>query len=260
MPQGSPYTRGADGTLSFDMSVPLRQPTGNNMPGIASALGIANVAGNILGGIMGRSGQKEANRMNAKLVREQMAFQERMSNTAYQRSAADLEKAGLNRILALGSPASSPGGAAATMQNINQSMQDGLKEAGATAYQAARMKADLRLLQSQTAKVQADTTVSKTVAERNRALNKGLNLIGDLITEGRSGVEDILGPVGSGSPLNTLRGLTTDAIEGTANTGKRAYGLIKQAPSAIRKKLEDAKRDLLDWYEGSGRRRRQQNR
>lgn len=53
---------------------------------------------------------------NARSAQKQMDFQERLSNTQYQRAAADLEKAGLNRILALGSPASSPSGATASIE------------------------------------------------------------------------------------------------------------------------------------------------
>lgn len=225
-----------------------------------SALGIANIGANILGGLMGRSGQREANRMNRQLVREQMAFQERMSNTAYQRSAADLEKAGLNRILALGSPASSPGGAAATMGNIETAMQDALKESGASAYQAARMSEDLRLLKAQRAKVEKDTQVGETVRQRNEAINTSLRFISDAITEGRTGLESLLGPIGSGSPLDTARGWTTDAIEGTVNTGKSLAKKIEEAPDSIKRKLEEAKKSLLDWYEGSGRERRRNNR
>lgn len=74
---------------------------------LGSALGAA--AGDLGGAVF-------SGLFNAHEASKNRDFQEDMANTAYQRAAKDLEAAGLNRVLALGSPAATPSGAVASVQ------------------------------------------------------------------------------------------------------------------------------------------------
>lgn len=95
--------------------------------------------GAVIGGI-GAAGieyasARAANKTNIGLAREQMSFQERMSSTAYQRSAADMRKAGLNPYLMSPGGASTPPGAKAevrsSFEKAAQAAQLGLLSANA---------------------------------------------------------------------------------------------------------------------------------
>lgn len=121
-------------------------------------LAASNIGSTLLGGIIGSKGQSSANRANLQIAREQMKFQERMSSTAYQRSAKDLEAAGLNRILALGSPSSSPGGASAVMQNPKAALGEAV---GKTTAKGLEAKITRQSLDNMRAVEQRDNYASK---------------------------------------------------------------------------------------------------
>ena len=134
-------------------------------PGTAALLttGITSAV-DLVGGILGRRGQKEANRQNLQIAREQMNFQRYMSNTAYRRAATDLEAAGLNRILALGKPATTPAGQTARMENPNTALAASLSRTSnaiATGLAVRRNAAEIKNIEATTARTQKETEVAE---------------------------------------------------------------------------------------------------
>lgn len=112
---------------------------------------LASFWGPVVGGLIGGGGQYAANRETARSTARQMAFQERMSNTAHQRQVKDLRKAGINPILSakLGG-ASTPQGASYTAGNI-----------GSAAVQGYQNVSSARQAQAQTKQIGAQTKVTQ---------------------------------------------------------------------------------------------------
>jgi hypothetical protein len=123
------------------------------MPISAPVAGLIGTGIELFGGLF-------SNKKNIDLAREQMAFQREMANTQFQRAAKDLEKAGLNRILALGSPAAAPAGARPTIVNPAQGMAN-------SAANLVLLKQQEKLLKEQVANIGMNT--QKLSAEALRA-------------------------------------------------------------------------------------------
>lgn len=109
----------------------------------SSAPGLGSLLGGTVAGLGSYFGQQQANQLNTEMAREQMAFQERMSNTSYQRAITDMMAAGLNPMLAYSQGgASTPSGQTAVAQSA-------LGAAANSATQAANTIADINLKTTQ---------------------------------------------------------------------------------------------------------------
>jgi hypothetical protein len=138
-------------------------------------MGVLDSVLSVGSGLLGYASARETNQANKEQSREQMRFQERMSNTAYQRARADLTAAGFNPLLAVSQGgASSPAGSMATMQNPSSSAIQAMQsraELQKTASDIVLNHALAESARSSARKSNADAKISENAEPRSRVLN-----------------------------------------------------------------------------------------
>lgn len=184
----------------------------------------------------------------------QQAFQREMSDTAYQRAAKDLDKAGLNRILALGQPASSPAGAAAAIDqpDYGKSLPAGVQTASAiqaidqSKAQENLLKEQTRLTGAEASKAEvtrmlyeklgphaeelADQLINRFTTSAEKGGTSPAKMVSDLLNDPQkrsgvmSGVKDAI--------IDRYRKVGEDTLENIKRTGK----YLNQVGKKVKKK------------------------
>lgn len=127
------------------------------MPFPFAAVGAA--AATIGGALIGRKGQKDANKANREEAGKNRKFQERMRNTEWQAAVTDMKAAGINPAVAY-----SQGGASAPSGSVAAKQESETEGMVGTAQAVQLQQQQLKLLRAQTDNVKLD------------GLDKGLGL------------------------------------------------------------------------------------
>lgn len=194
------------------------------------------VAGDLIGNKMQQS-------FNAREAQKNRDWQTEMSNTAYQRAATDLDAAGLNRILALGSPSSTPSGATASIE---------APKLGATGVAAASAKAQIEQANAQAKLTKAmeqtehqKARLTKAEADKAALFKEPMEHFAPLVNSTAKGAAEFVGKA------KESMGHRVEEIREFLETVKQAPNAVIQAGQKAKPALQKAKdklKSLWDYF------------
>jgi hypothetical protein len=195
-----------------------------------------NVALPVIASAIGYKSAKSQNKANRQMAAEQMAFQERMSNTAFQRQREDMLKSGLNPILAArAGGASTPGGASARME-----------DKGAAARRAALESASVQQVRALTYKAEQEGQI----AAHNTVLAAANAVAAQQVNQLRTMDIEALKKLGLSpmqlqyAPWNQLGSMAIDKSADVGNAIDKAGKWLGNTASDIRRSMEA---DIKKW-------------